>query len=608
MLNHVEGPRKSFMNAINKFSVHLWVWLLLACTSVVAQEHYDVTIEQGVTMKTRDGVVLRADIYRPLADGRFPILLKRTPYGKNVSAGAGDKRVGVDWDWGLALKAARRGYVVIVQECRGTFTSDGEWYPFRDDIKDGYDAVEWAASLTYSNGKVGMWGMSYVGMTQLLAAIAAPPHLVGIFPVETGSNPHEDWFYHGGALAQSFTSSWASVFATDALNRRVWANLATTLQESVKKLPLTSYPFLKVGNTETLAPYYFDWLAHPSYDEYWKQLSIDESHAKILVPAFHVGGWYDLFLGGTLRNYMGLKAHGGNGAARSGQRLMVGPWTHTQPPYMNQQIGEIDFGPHARPNPDLDDIMLRWYDHVLKGIDNGVQREKPVKIFVMGKNIWRDEDDWPLLRAHDVHFYLHSEGRANGSSGKGAINTVVAENESADHYIYDPENPVPTAGPGAWHGDQRQIETRADVLVYSTSPFKDDFEVTGPITLELYASSSAADTDFTGKLVDVWPNGFAQNLTDGILRGRYRHSMEKTDPMNPGEVYKFTIDLWATSNVFLPGHRLRLEISSSNFPRFDRNLNTGESQADSIRMIKATNTIYHDHDHPSALILPVVSN
>jgi len=587
--------------------VCLCVWILFAATPVLARREYDVTIEQGILMKTRDGVALRADIYRPLAKGKFPVLLKRTPYGKNIPAGPSDRRRGVDWDWGFAPKAVKRGYVVIVQDCRGTFTSDGEWYPFRHDTQDGYDTVEWAASLPYSNGKIGMWGMSYVGMTQLLSAITAPPHLSGIFPVETGSNPHGDWFYQGGAIAQSFMRAWASVFAADAFNRRVWKDLQAFSQQSVWELPLSSYRFFDIGTTETLAPYYFDWLAHPNYDDYWRQQSVEEDHAKVVVPAFHVGGWYDLFLNGTLRNYVGLKTRGGSDAARRGQRLMVGPWSHHQPPLMMSQTGEIDFGVQARPKPDLDDVALRWFDHILKGIDNGIDREKPVKIFVMGKNTWREEDDWPLPDTRYERFYLHSGGRANRLSGDGVLSRVAPKAEPSDHYVYDPAFPVPSCGSAAEPRDQRPIEAREDVLVYSTPVFKEDFEVTGPISLQLFARSSAVDTDFTGKLVDVWPNGFVQNLTDGILRARYRNSRETPEPINPGEIYTYTIDLGATSNVFLQGHRLRLEISSSNFPRFDRNLNLGEDQASSTRMVKAENTIYHSHEYPSALVLPVVA-
>jgi uncharacterized protein len=277
---------------------------------------------------------------------------------------------------------------------------------------------------------------------------------------------------------------------------------------------------------------------------------------------------------------------------------------------LTAKIGDIDFGKDSV--PDLRALTLRWYDHILRGIDNGVDRERPVKIFVMGRNVWRDEDAWPLARAKQTRYYLHSAGKANTLSGDGKLSTEAPANELPDQYVYDPANPVPTrGGPVPAHEsagpvDQRPTESRDDVLVYTTPVLARDTEVTGPVTLELYVSSSAVDTDFTGKLVDVWPNGSAENLIDGILRARYRHSMEKAELMNPGSNHKITINLWSTSNVFLAGHRARVEISSSNFPRFDRNLNTGEDPETGKRMVKATNVIYHDREHPSALILPIV--
>jgi putative CocE/NonD family hydrolase len=458
-----------------------------------------------------------------------------------------------------------------------------------------------------------MWGGSYVGATQMLTAIASPPHLAGIAPVVTASNYHDGWTYQGGAFEQWFNESWTSGLAQDSFNRLVLKN--TNALNGIQKLPLTDYPLFNGGTTEgkesrDLASYFLDWLAHPSYDDYWKQLSIEDHNDKITVPIFSTAAWYDIFLGGSLRNYTGIKAHGGSEAARNGQRLLVMIGGHAGG---GRKIGEVDFGPQAE--FDEDEIMLRWYDHVLKGIDNGVEREKPVKIFVMGKNVWREEDDWPLARAKTTRYYLHSDGSANGLNGEGSLTTSAPKNEPSDHFVYNPADPVPTiGGPLCCDGfhlpagprDQRPDEARPDVLVFTTPAFKNEVEVTGPVSLELYASSTAVDTDFTAKLVDVWPNGFAQNLTEGVVRARYRDSQEKPQLMQPGEVYKFDVDLWATSNIFLTGHQLRLEISSSNFPRFDRNLNTGEEQSRGIRMVKAANTIMHDAQHPSALVLPVV--
>jgi len=340
------------------------------------------------------------------------------------------------------------------------------------------------------------------------------------------------------------------------------------------------------------------------FDDYWRQWSIEDHYEKVKVPAYSVGGWYDIFQGGTIRNYVGLKSR------VPGQRLMIGPWYHGP---FNGTAGELSFGPSAKGDTDTDE--LRWYDHLLRGVDNGSDHEKPVKIFVMGKNSWRDEDDWPLARARSTRYYLHSAGGANTRTGDGTLDNSAPADERADRYTYDPANPTPTRGGGlccdndhlgSGAFDQRTVEERKDVLVYTMPAFSSEFEVTGPIAAELYVSSSAVDTDFTAKLVDVWPNGFAQNLTDGILRARYRNSHAHPELMKPGEIYRVRIDMWNTSNVFLAGHKLRVEISSSNFPRFDRNLNTGQDAGSSSNFSKADNVVYHDAQHPSVLILPVV--
>ena len=564
--------------------------LLLWTTAGLAAPPYAVTIETGVAMKTRDGVMLRADIYRPKADGRFPVLLERTPYNKG------------DGESGFGKRAAAAGYVVIVQDVRGRYSSEGEWYPFKNESNDGFDTVEWAAGLPYSNGKVGMYGASYVGATQWLTAIASPPHLAGIFPVVTASNYHDGWTYQGGAFEEWFNESWTSGLTEDTLARKV--RNAHNALNWIWKLPLTEYPFFDAPSPASLAPYFADWARHPDFDDYWKRWSIEDHYEHIKVPAYCVGGWYDIFQGGTIRNYVGMKTR------VRGQRLMIGPWYHGP---FDGQAGELNFGPSAK--GDTDDDELRWYDHVLRGADNGAEREKPVKIFVMGKNAWREEDDWPLARARSTRYYLHSAGGANTRTGDGTLSTKPPASERADQYTYDPANPTPTRGGGlccdndhlpSGAFDQRTVEERKDVLVYTTPAFSSDFEVTGPISAELYVSSSAVDTDFTAKLVDVWPNGFAQNLTEGILRARYRNSYAHPEALAPGEMYKIHIDMWNTSNVFLAGHKLRVEISSSNFPRFDRNLNTGESSGTSSNFTKAENTVYHDAQHASAVLLPVV--
>jgi hypothetical protein len=382
---------------------------------------------------------------------------------------------------------------------------------------------------------------------------------------------------------------------------------------------LNEYPVYNVntavdgsGLTHALAPYFLDWLDHPTYDSYWKQWSIEEQYASIQVPALTVTAWYDIFQGGSLRNFVGIKAHGGSDAARNGQRLLIAIGGHSGG---GRTVGSVDFGPAALEYNE-NEVTLEWYDYLLQGKQNQFATGKPVKIFVMGENKWREEDSWPLERAKQTSYFLHSAGKANSASGDGSISTAKAGAEASDSYLYDPANPVPTVGGplccDGWHlaagpRDQKDVESRSDVLVYSTPALDQDLEVTGPVTLDLYASSSAVDTDFTAKLVDVAPNGFAQNLTEGILRARYRESTSAAKPIVPGTIYEYKIDLWSTSNVFLKGHKIRVEVSSSNFPRFDRNLNTGKDAATDSTIVKATNTIYHDSSHPSVLLLPVVA-
>jgi putative CocE/NonD family hydrolase len=568
---------------------------------MTAQSAAQIVVEKGVAMKTRDGVTLRADVHRPAGDGKYPVLLTRTPYNKDSMANFGQK-------------GAIRGYVVVIQDVRGRYTSEGEWYPFKHETEDGFDTVEWAAALPNSNGKVGMFSGSYVGATQMLAAIGHPPHLAGLCPVVTASNYHENWTYQGGAFEQWFNESWTSGLAQDTFNRQVKEETNALVGSSV--LPLNKYPIFNLSApesrptlTQALAPYFLDWLDHPAYDSYWKQWSIEENYANIQVPSLTIAAWYDIFQAGSLRNYIGLKAHGGNEAARNGQHLVVAIGGHSG---WGRTVGQVDFGPDA---PfDENDVTLDWYDYLFQGKQNEFAG-KPVRIFVMGVNKWREEDNWPLERAKKTSYFLHSDGKANGASGDGSLSTTPPHSEVADSFVYDPAHPVPTVGgplccdsvhlaPGP--RDQREVESRADVLVYSTPPLEQDLEVTGPVTLDLYAESTAVDTDFTAKLVDVGPNGFAQNLTEGILRARYRESTSVAKPIVPGKVYEYKIDLWSTSNVFLKGHRIRLEVSGSNFPRFDRNLNTGKDPGTDAIIVKATNTIYHDNLHPTALVLPVV--
>ena len=571
-------------------------------------------VETDVPVPMRDGTTLYADIYRPDGPGPFPVILQRTPY---------DKTAPLSMNPLDPLKSARNGYAAVIQDTRGRYSSEGEFYCFRDEINDGYDTVEWAASQPWSSGKVGMYGASYVGATQWLAALARPPHLTTIVPNVTASNYHEGWTYQGGAFELGFNMSWTLGSLTLANLRNIASKktippdggqkliqAVDSMESSFLSLPLKEFPHLKDG----LADYYYDWLAHPDYDDYWKQICIEENHSRLDVPAYNIGGWYDIFLGGSIRNYLGMKKEGATEGARSGQRLLIGPWQHSAKG--TSLVGSHYFGVAADALAiDLDGIHFKWFDYWLKGIENGVMDEPPVRIFVMGDNAWRYEQEWPLARAQATRYYFHSQGRANSANGNGSLSTQPPGEEAPDAFLYNPSDPVPTRGGalccnpyfmanGAF--EQGEVELREDVLVYSTPLLEREVEVTGPITVTLWATTSATDTDFTAKLVDVCDHGCARNLTDGIIRARYRESTSSPSPVEPGRAYEYTIDLWATSNVFKQGHRIRVEVSSSNFPRFDRNPNTGRPIADEGELKPALQTILHDSRHPSHITLPIV--
>jgi putative CocE/NonD family hydrolase len=576
---------------------------------------FRVLVDKDVPMTTRDGVVLRADVYRPETEGRFPVLLSRLPYDKNQRRRPGDIDPFVE-----------RGYVVIMQDTRGRFASGGdEYYPLVWEAADGHDAVEWAAQLPYADGQVGTMGQSYLGATQYLLAPTRPPHLKASFPASAPGDFHQCWVYHtGGAFELGWQIPYAILMARDTIARKgLTPKLLPELErllapaptpwapplsdEAYRRLPLMAWG----KQLEPVARYVTDYLKHPEDGAVWQPINVERQHGQVTVPMYHVTSWYDIFLQGGLANFAGLRRNAMNDTARLAQKLLVGPWAHLFP-YTSPTstgTGDIDFGAAAM--IDLHEIQLRWFDHWLKGINTGILDEPPVKLFVMGENRWRDENEWPLARTRYTPYYLHSRGHANTASGDGALSPQMPGDEPPDAFAYDPADPVPTRGGNTLIlamgvQDQRPVESRPDVLVYTSDAMTAPFEVTGPLAVTLFAASSAPDTDFTAKLVDVRPDGFAQILADGIVRARYRNSRESATPLTPDEVTRFTIDLWATSYVFLPDHRIRVEISSSNFPRFDRNLNTGEDQATATRWQTARQTVFHDPRYPSHIVLPVI--
>jgi len=586
-----------------------------------AEDSCEFTQQQDVPATMRDGTVLRANVFTPTAAGSFPVLLMRLPYNKDVAQ---------TYVYAAPRYYAAHCYIVVIQDVRGQYKSDGAFYAFQNEATDGYDTIEWAAALPHANGKVGMYGFSYPGATQWLPATLRPPHLVTIVPAMTSSDYHDGWTYEGGALDLSFAEDWPLTTLANSHVRRypdgtaLDAEMNQAQQDEFSRwywhLPLLDYPPLHPDNAR-VAPYFYDWLRHPDNDAYWQQWSLRSRYDQITVPVLNFDGWYDIFIAGALENFTGMRQHGGSDMARSGQRLVVGPWLHLP---WTRQVGETDFGADAD-NP-IDQLQLRWFDYWLKGLKNGVDQDPPVRIFVMGANKWRTATDWPVPGTTYQTYYLRSLGGANTLAGDGWLSTQPpdegntadqprdgAAEAPADSYTYNPADPVPSLGgrfqasvPGGPF-NQWPMQARPDVLVYSTPPLDHDAEVTGPISVTLYASSSATDTDFTAKLNDVGPAGAPMLVEYGVRRARYRASATNPTLIVPGEVYPYTISVGPTSNLFKAGHRIQVEISSSNFPMYDRNPNTGHAFGQDAEMQSARQVIYHDADHPSSITLPIVN-
>ncbi len=573
---------------------------------------YRVIVERDQVMPTRDGVQLRADVYRPDAPGRFPVLVVRTPYDK----GAGMALTEKDY-------FPPRGYVVVVQDTRGRHSSEGDFYPFVHEARDGYDTVQWAAALPWADGKVGMVGQSYLGLVQYYAASLRPPNLLAAAPVSGPVTYFENFAYRRGILELGWMLAYFMFMARDTLGRkgiyeehrarldsylsRPDIPMAPLRREAYQHLPVRDWgERLKEG-----APYLADYLRNWTAGPYWARTDLRTRFGEFDTPMLHVGSWYDVFQYDTLAMYLGMRDHARSERARRAQKLLMGPWAHLLPYSIptSRGTGDIDFGPAAI--IELHAFQLRWFDHFLKGMPNGVLDEPPVRLFVMGENRWRDENEWPLARTRYTEMFLHSGGRANSLNGDGRLASERPSEEPADRYVYDPNDPVPTRG-GTTLGlkagvfDQTEVERRNDVLVYTGEILERNLELTGPVTMVLYAASSAPDTDFTAKLCDVRPDGYAQNIVEGAVRARFRDSPSAPSPITADRVYEYRIDLWATSHVFKAGHRLRLEVSSSNFPRYDRNPNTGAEPFADSELRTAHQSVFHDARYSSRLVLPVI--
>ncbi|HEX5416880.1 MAG TPA: CocE/NonD family hydrolase [Chloroflexota bacterium] len=554
-------------------------------------ENFGVRMFNDVKVPMRDGVRLSADLYLPDAPGPFPTVLMRTPYDNNGVANIEKGR-----------RLANAGYATVIQDCRGRFDSEGSYYPFTDDGVDGFDTQEWIGHQPWSNGRIGMAGASYVGWVQLASAPYRSEFLTCLAPRVMCADIFSGLVYRGGAFQLNVMMTWGMRTSGRTAQSIEFDNW----REAFRILPLEA---CDTASGRDL-PFWKDWLAHPTDDEYWARTNVAARWGDFAAPALNLGGWFDLYADNVIANFNGIRQHGRTAQARR-SKLVVGPWPHVLS--ASPRTGDVDFG--AGSQIDLESLERRWFDYWLKGIDNGIVDEPPIRLFIMGANTWRDESEWPLARTDWQNWYFHSGGSANTLLGDGTLSLGEPGDEAADHFVYHPENPVQTVGGNnccsphlvPWGPyDQRDVEMRGDVLCYTSAPLERDLEVTGPIKVILYAATDGPDTDWTGKLVDVRPSGYAMNLCDGILRARYRESFEKPTLLDAGKVYRYEIDLMVTGNVFLKGHRIRVEISSSNFPRYDRNLNTGLPIGPSQETRAAHQTVLHSPAYPSHVVLPVI--
>ncbi|MEJ2702300.1 MAG: CocE/NonD family hydrolase [Sedimentisphaerales bacterium] len=573
------------------FAILLFCHLPICLSAETPGEELKVVIDRNVPVPMRDGTILRADVWRPDRGGPYPVLVMRTPYGKNA--------------YGNFDRFVKAGYIVVSQDVRGRYQSEGKWVSlFRfqtQEAEDGYDTVEWAARLPNSTGKVGTFGYSYPAFLQWCLAPLRPPALV---VMSACSNPAKIWDLSPSTIRPGTRLVWWDRMACDMrLKENIpgvhcWWERNLLWKEGFHKwiywLPWLELPQDFFGYEAQAVK---SWLANPHVDPW----SFDEGCKDITVPNLDIVGWYDEYHGDMLL-FRAMAKDAATETARKGSKIIVGPWSHNT--IGRSRIAPFEFGPDAA--LDLTSTRVHWFDYWLKGKQNGVDKEAPVRIFVMGDNKWRDEQNWPLQRSKDKIFYITSDSYANTPRGDGRLIVEKKASTSFDNYNYDPSDPVPTLKEELEPADQRPLTNRQDILVYQTAPLDDRIEVTGYPEVELYAASSAPDTDWFVTLIDVAPDGLARDVSFGMVRARYREGFDKPKLIVPNRVVKYTIIMRPTSNAFLPGHRIRLDITSSDFPNYDRNHNTAVNQNGDATLVVAQQTIYHGGERASLIILPWV--
>ena len=553
----------------------------------------------NIPVPMRDGINLSADIWLPPSSrgsGPWPALLLRTIYDNQEARYIG---------W--AREFTNRGYAVIMQDCRGRGDSDGDWIPYVCELYDGYDTHQWIGEQDWCDGNLGTFGLSYPGFTQTLPATLRSKYLKAVAPI---ASQQDNYGHHrvNGVIHHNVAFAFLNM-------------LGRSMQyESLKHFDQDTFFFElpidtameKVSNTH---PYYKGVMEHEQYDEWWSSYSLRDKYPEMAIPSLFITGWFDSLSNENFKLFNGWTKKAKTEDARSKTKLIIGPWSHQIAPWgrvpmgKNGEYADRTFGKQAL--SDVIEMHMHWYDQRLKGIDTGVDEEAPIKLFVMGKNTWRDEYEWPLERTEWTKFYLSSAGNAVDGGG-GLHPEIKTSDRTSDSFIYDPGDPVPSLGSQyqtydfCGPHDRSHIQRRPDVLTFTTDILTEDMEITGPISATIWASSDAKDTDFTATLTDLEPDGKAIALCEGIVRARFRNGTENPQMMVPGEIYKFEIDMWNTSNSFIKGHRIRIEISSSNFPRYNRNLNSGNPIASDIDITLANQTVYHGIQYPSYINLPVI--
>jgi uncharacterized protein len=555
-------------------------------------------VEKDVAVPMRDGVILRADVLRPSSGGAFPVLVYRTPYGKEPALE----------EYATFRHAIEHGYAVVVQDVRGRYASDGEFRPYENEGRDGYDTIEWAARQSWSNGAVGTFGLSYPGAAQWLAAVENPPHLKAMVPAMTFSSAQN--FFHAGGLWDMSWIEW--IWDNIAPDTRAKRNLpgpktpdeAVAAWSQASPKMLNTVPLDQLQELRGIAPYYYDWLAHPYDDPWWEWCDLRNKYGGVHAAVLNFSGWYDDNYGpeGATTNFAGLlKAR----PADPQTHLLIGPWVHGVASTGKTKSGERGFGPAAA--IDYDEIVLRWMDHYLRGVGNGVEKEKPVRYFVMGDDQWRQADAWPpASKAASYYLVSPNSGEAHGRLSAEAPRAK----KSFVSFLSDPEKPVVNSYSSSGAHDYRDLNERADVLTFDSAPLERDTEVTGPIRAQIYLACDCRDTDLWVRLLDVAPDGTAFNLMSpglDVLRASYRNLKKGRQLLRPNRAYELHLDNLITSNVFRKGHRIRVQISATFFPNFSRNLHTGELENSSARMQKANISIYTDRRRASRVILPVIS-